>query len=234
MKQVNHFSTGQNYTKVFLNVYKSPSRAVVMTSFENYNVGKQAYQQMPWMVNLDGVGIWSQSGKRLGVNVYGPSVKQDGNILLAVYCMYLFLLSFSFLSFPSYPPSLLPLTLSLPLSVVCSHHSLVSDRFISLTWPKKYFDVEKRFSLRETSVFEEPRREYPPSWWFGQRNNCYIGVYCNKDTHEVTTARSDAIAQYFRGDPEYILPVSASPFLICLSSPLPSPIPHVLSSSSDG
>jgi hypothetical protein len=120
------------------------------------------------------------------------------------------------------------------LSVVCSHHSLVSDRFISLTWPKKYFDVEKRFSLRETSVFEEPRREYPPSWWFGQRNNCYIGVYCNKDTHEVTTARSDAIAQYFRGDPEYILPVSASPFLICLSSPLPSPIPHVLSSSSDG
>lgn len=97
MRQVHHFSTGQNYTKIILSVYKSPSRAVIMTSFQNYNVGRQAYQQIPWMVNFDGVGIWSQSGKRLGVNVCGPSVKQDQNILLAVYCMYSLLLSISFI-----------------------------------------------------------------------------------------------------------------------------------------
>lgn len=60
-----------------------------MTSFPEYNVGYKGYQQMPWMVNFDGVGIWSQSGK-LGKNYHnicGPSIKQSQNILLGVYSL---------------------------------------------------------------------------------------------------------------------------------------------------
>lgn len=91
MQQNNHYSKGQNYTKIRLNIYKSPTRKVVMTSFLEYNVGLQSYQQMPWMVNFDGVGIWSQSGELFGLecsNVSGPSIKQQDNVLLVVYAMF--------------------------------------------------------------------------------------------------------------------------------------------------
>lgn len=101
MHQNNHYSKGQNYTKIWLSIYKSPTRKIIMTSFREYNVGLQAYQQMPWMVNFDGIGIWSQSGQLLGhecINVYGPSIKQYHNILLVVYAMYItFNLSFYFI-----------------------------------------------------------------------------------------------------------------------------------------
>ena len=83
-------SKGQAYTSIFLNIFKSPSRAVVMTSFDRYNVGRHAYQQNTWMVNLSGVGIWSQSGVFLDlerINISNPAVTQQGNILLAVYYM---------------------------------------------------------------------------------------------------------------------------------------------------
>jgi hypothetical protein len=90
MQMADGLSKGQNYTRIFLNVFKSPSRRVVMTSFDNYNVGRQAYQQMCWMINLDGVGIWSQSGIVFGVecvNICGPAVVQKDNVLLVVYNM---------------------------------------------------------------------------------------------------------------------------------------------------
>lgn len=87
MSQCSHYSKGQNYTKICLNTFKSPTRKIVMTSFDRYNVGYQAYQQMPWMVNLNGVGIWSQSGNILGHNTYGPAITQNYNIMLVVYCM---------------------------------------------------------------------------------------------------------------------------------------------------
>ena len=60
-----------------------------MTSFSEYNVGLRGYQQMPWMVNFNGVGIWSQSGdlEKNYHNISGPSIKQDKNVLLVVYAM---------------------------------------------------------------------------------------------------------------------------------------------------
>lgn len=84
------YSKGQNYTNISLSVYKSPTRKVVMTSFPEFNVGFRGYQQMPWMVNFDGVGIWSQSGDitKEYHNIYGPSVKQHHNVLLVIYAMY--------------------------------------------------------------------------------------------------------------------------------------------------
>jgi hypothetical protein len=62
----------------------------VLTSFERFYPGFQAYQQMPWMANVDGVGVWSQSGISLGVegiNISNPLVSQKENILVAVYSM---------------------------------------------------------------------------------------------------------------------------------------------------
>jgi hypothetical protein len=103
-------SKGQAYTSISLNIFKSPSRSVVMTSFDRYNVGRHAYQQNTWMANLNGVGIWSQSGVFLDLerlNISNPAVTQRDNILLAVYYM-------SFTS--SLPPS--PLHLPLPCDVV--------------------------------------------------------------------------------------------------------------------
>lgn len=91
MKSADSLSKGQTYASIFLNIFKSPSRAVVMTSFEQYNVGRHAYQQNTWMVNLNGVGVWSQSGtavKEEQLNVANPSVSQQGNVLVAAYNMY--------------------------------------------------------------------------------------------------------------------------------------------------
>lgn len=83
-------SKGQAYSSIFLNIFKSPSRSVVMTSFDRYNVGKHAFQQMSWMVNLHGVGIWTQSGVLFDqerINISNPSVTQQENILVAAYYM---------------------------------------------------------------------------------------------------------------------------------------------------
>ncbi len=83
-------SKGQTYCNVVFNLYKSPSRSVVMTSFDRYNVGRQAYQQLPWMVNMAGVGLWSQSGilfDHESLNISNPAVTQQENILVAVYYM---------------------------------------------------------------------------------------------------------------------------------------------------
>lgn len=85
-----HYSKGQRYTNIRLNLYKSPSRRVVLTSFERFYPGFQGYQQMPWMANVDGVGVWSQSGISLvgeDINMSNPLVSQRENILVAVYAM---------------------------------------------------------------------------------------------------------------------------------------------------
>ena len=193
MQQNNHYSKGQNYTKIWLNVYKSPTRKVVMTSFCEYNVGFQAYQQMPWMVNFDGVGIWSQSGKLLGhecINVYGPSTKQQSNVLLVVYAMYISLFQFYFIYIYILFNSLL----------FVRHHTTATDNSISVLWPSKYFDHELRFYQNKYQISGNipSNYEYPPSWWFGVRNDCYIGVYCSKPTTEDKSERKDYKSQVIK------------------------------------
>lgn len=86
MSHLSHYSKGQSYTGINLNTFKSPTRKVIMTSFDQYNVSHQAYQQISWMVNLNGIGIWSQSGD-IGYNAYTPAITQSYNITLVVYCM---------------------------------------------------------------------------------------------------------------------------------------------------
>lgn len=91
MESFDHYSHGQAYCSIELNLYKSPSKRVVLSSFDTYNVGRALYQQVPWMANVAGVPVWSESGRgsKTGLtNTYAPSVTQKGNILIAAYVRY--------------------------------------------------------------------------------------------------------------------------------------------------
>ncbi len=87
---MSHWSKGQNYTGIKLTMYKSPG-GLILSSFDKYNVGLCGFQQMPWMANVGGVGVWSQSGSAssLGLfevtNLFSPSVSQSNSLLVAVY-----------------------------------------------------------------------------------------------------------------------------------------------------
>ncbi len=65
---------------------------MMLGSISSYNVGLCGYQQMPWMANISGVGVWSQSGSSSGklayfdiTNTYSPCVEQLGRLLIAAY-----------------------------------------------------------------------------------------------------------------------------------------------------
>jgi hypothetical protein len=100
-----HFAQGQVYTGIKLKVYKQPKHGLVMTSFQQFNPHYCGYQQLPWMVNVDGVPVYSQSGngsvslqvfvrtlqkyytvfQESSTNTHNPAVTQDNDILLVSY-----------------------------------------------------------------------------------------------------------------------------------------------------
>lgn len=91
MTSMSHWARGQNYTGINLSLYKAPG-GLMLSCFEGYNVGFCGYQQLPWIANIDGLGVWSQSGKsskKLGyfdvTNIYSPSVSQSKRLLVASY-----------------------------------------------------------------------------------------------------------------------------------------------------
>jgi hypothetical protein len=63
-----------------------------LSSFENFGGGVCGFQQQPWMANIDGVGVWSQSGEKsqglagfdMG-NTHQPWISQKGSVLTALY-----------------------------------------------------------------------------------------------------------------------------------------------------
>ena len=69
---------------------------ITLTSIENYNRGKMGAQQCPWVANIGGVSVFTQSGKisTLGDlhEVIGnsnlPCVKQVKNVVMAMYNPY--------------------------------------------------------------------------------------------------------------------------------------------------
>jgi hypothetical protein len=101
MNKMEYYSAGQNYTDVVLNIYKTKQKKSILSSFDDYNSNLQCYQQVLWMANVEGIGVWSKSvpkpnnavayvSKRLGDEIcdVNPTVVQNGNILLAVYTRY--------------------------------------------------------------------------------------------------------------------------------------------------
>jgi hypothetical protein len=69
---------------------------ITLTCIENYNRGKMGAQQFPWVANIGGVSVFTQSGKITTLGdlheVIGnsnlPSIKQVKNILMAMYNPY--------------------------------------------------------------------------------------------------------------------------------------------------
>jgi hypothetical protein len=79
------------YVGVTLNVFKRRG-GLLLTSFEHFNLGACSFQQMPWMANIDGVGVWTQSGaggeSLVGfgmANTHNPAVSQQDGLLVAAY-----------------------------------------------------------------------------------------------------------------------------------------------------
>ena len=84
------WTTGQCYIGIKLNVYKHDE--LLLTSFEKFNGGTCGFDQLPWIANIDGIGVWTQSGKgseNVGgfdvTNTHTPHVSQKGHILVAAY-----------------------------------------------------------------------------------------------------------------------------------------------------
>lgn len=85
-----NWTRGQSYVSITLNVFKKDN--LCMTSFERYNGGTCSYQQLPWMANVSGVPVWTQSGKgseNIGgfdvTNTHAPHISQNGPVLVAAY-----------------------------------------------------------------------------------------------------------------------------------------------------
>ena len=79
----------RSYVNVKRNLFKSPSQSVVLSSFEQYNVGSHSYQQFPWCANINGVGLWTDSGVKEANGrwkfIGGPNISQFENVLVAVH-----------------------------------------------------------------------------------------------------------------------------------------------------
>jgi hypothetical protein len=93
MKHYSTLSKGQMYTGIELNVFKHPQQQVVLTSFERFNPHCASFQQLPWIANVSGVGVWSQAGSgseaclNFGMTqTHNPVVTQRGSLLIASYC----------------------------------------------------------------------------------------------------------------------------------------------------
>lgn len=221
MESYSSLASGQNYTDIVLNVFKSENKKVVLSSFENFNVNLRSFQQNPWMANVAGVPLWTQSGS-LGkkiipcINDFCPSVSQKGNILLAVYAT------------PKHRDGLIS--------------RMFSNNMTFITWPRHYFEAEVRWSssgdcghdggpapynLPGQRVVQPVSADSPGigdtarsllqgaakkgyeknSWWCGLRHSCYVGVYCSHETTEVfTEEKGFPQMQMFAGDPKNNLP----------------------------
>ena len=88
------FTDCSDLTNVNYNIYNNGNYS--FTCLENYNRGKMGAQQLPFIINLDGTPIFTQSGKVSSVgnldeangNSHLPYVKQEKNIALVMYQPY--------------------------------------------------------------------------------------------------------------------------------------------------
>lgn len=151
MKCYRHFSSGQKYTGIVLNVYKDASYGLVMTSFQMYNPHYCGFQQMPWMINLGGVPVYSRSGlgsesiAGFGIhNTHNPAVMQLGSLMLVSYVSPAALRSF-------------------PISTIFSSR-------IHLFWPSKLF--ENGFEACTLSDHCGGERQ----WFVGVHKDCFIAA----------------------------------------------------------
>ena len=97
-RQMLHYATvskGQMYTDIELNVFKHPEQNLLLSSFEKFNPHCSSFQQLPWMANIAGLGVWAQAGSgsegimNFGIsNTHNPLITQKGSVLIASYIRY--------------------------------------------------------------------------------------------------------------------------------------------------
>lgn len=168
---------GQVYTNVLMSVYKRPG-GLCLSSFESFNVGDAGFQQLPWMANLDGVGVWSESGYIGGgvlnftmTNSHSPNIVQRGGLLVCSYAA--------------------------PQDLQSSLFSSSSKMWTHVIWPAPLFDKQCLYVLdedgrgynacgKDTLVSTEG-----PSWRLASRNECYIGIGCMQPTSVVAATDED-------------------------------------------
>lgn len=177
-----HFSKGQCYTGVDLNIYKDGG--VVMTSFEDFNGRCVNFSQLPWCVNLEGLPIWSQSGQGSEsiadfsiINTHSPCIKQRDNILVVTYVT----------------PKILKNTL-----VVGS----VFNHVVRFFWPRSFFDEETTSlasTTRSRSIFRGGSDTVwaAGAWWCGRKGGHYAGALCTKESSEDCRDSKDARLELF-------------------------------------
>lgn len=186
-----HFSEAQKYTDLNINVYKTPGREGVLSSLDMYNVGQQTYQQLLWMANVSGVGVWSQSGgdhgdmQRFAPERVNPAVSQKENVLVASYIT---------------PKNL--------RNAVAQNVIIRSYSFVY--WPSKFFDEEYRMINKQLKSLNEAERHDECNadkcaWWFARKGEVYVGVFCNKETSLERTKREDSKMKISREE-EYMCP----------------------------
>lgn len=176
-----HFSEGQTYCGITLNVYKDRSNdecdgSVCLTSFERFNHRRVGYQQVTWMANIGGLPIWSQSGKgsesisKFGIfNTHSPCVSQKGRLLVAAYL----------------PPKVL------------THTTLVGSVFsfvVRMFWPRPFFDEEMTGVVGQSShrLLSESRSSIRSVFGMKQNEEEYGaiagGVWWGEGKGEITLA----------------------------------------------
>lgn len=92
MARYSTISKGQMYTDIELNVFKHPQQELLLSSFERFNPHCASFQQLPWIANVSGVGVWTQAGTgsdgflNFGMtNTHNPVITQKGSLLIASY-----------------------------------------------------------------------------------------------------------------------------------------------------
>lgn len=219
MKHYELFSRGQLYAGIQLNVFKKPFDGLCMTSFEMFNPHVCSFQQLPWMVNLSGIPIWSQSGggkENIGgfdiTNTHNPAVKQKKSVLLVSYCAPTALtgslvlkMMFSHVVRFFWPVQhfnemvyVLPMTshresLTSSISRVIKEEQLRAWKKAGVIWEgKKVSDISCMPSLPLLGIRSHV-------WCVARKEHCYAAVLCTKSYRIDTAFASDAVLESVQG-----------------------------------
>jgi hypothetical protein len=159
------FQEGQRYTGMNLYVYKQPKRGLVMSSFQNFNVGNYSFQQMVWMANINRAPIYS-----ISVNKATRSL-QSGASLLGMDKLGNFNDCFN------------PVVLQKEDVMLVTYQKESRDYQIKLMWPGILFEKN---TVDENGVpipnqvddrlFEVANHPLKRSWLIGKRGEAYVGV----------------------------------------------------------
>ncbi len=210
-------STGQCYTGLTLNVYKEPKKQLLLTSFDAYNPHAAGFQQLPWIANVSGVGVWSQAGSgsegflNFGMtNTHNPLVTQKGSVLVAVHVAPHSLTSWMF--FGSMFSSAVRLFFPLPLmDETCCFQAASDTLFASNTHPPAQSPMVMHTSKAAVDEVVQKSRV----WMAGRRGEALIAVLCTRKTKMDYKATKDAEVKVSQESKGVHSPVCCIFLLLC-------------------